>query len=123
MTEPIEPNIRDEFAAQEPSVAELNSGSALGINFAELLEETRDMNLTEDQAHELLQAYINVAVHYSLMGFGLHPAQLVSNSDQTQEKSELSADFLASAPDDVVQLQYDSAAKTSEEFGPEGGGR
>lgn len=121
MTEPIEPDVRKQFSAHKPCAVELSSGPILGINFVALFEEAREMDLTEDQARDLLQAYINVAVHYTLMGFGLHPAQLVGKPDQTQEKSDLSHDFLASSPDHMVQLEYDTEGKISDELEPEGG--
>ena len=121
MTEPIDRNIRDVFAAQEPNASEWHSGPVLEMNFPELLELTRDMDLSEDQARELIQTYWNIAMHFVQMGFGIHPVQLVAGGEKDEKVADMSEDFLASSPSDMVQLQDDSDEKTSEELEPEGG--
>lgn len=121
MTKPIDPKFRAEFAAQAKDLSTKHSCLALGLDFDELREEMRDMDLTEDQACELLQTYINVAVQFSLMGFGQHPVQLAKGDDEPQEMSKVYGDFLASSSDDMVQLEYDPEGTNSEELEPEGG--
>ena len=121
MTKPIDPKLKGEFEAQDPATSEWHSGPVLELNFNELLEEARDMDLTEDQARELIQTYWNIAMHFVQMGFGLHPVQLVTEEHKAQENAGINQDFLASDTQNMVQLQYDADNETSEELEPEGG--
>lgn len=120
-TETIEPTVSDDFAAQKPDMSEWHSGPVLEISFPELLEETRGMSLTEEQAKTLIESYWNIAMHFVKMGFGLHPVQLIENDQKPKENSRLCEDFLASDDRNMVQLQYDREDKKDDKTKPDGG--